>query len=294
MKVENLNLLRESLPYIQKFTGKTFVIKLSGQVTDNPEVMRSLAEEVVLFYQVGVKVVLVHGGGKQLNALADRLGIEQTMIQGRRVTDSNTLEMAKMVFAGTVRTNILSALRSMGARAVGLSGLDGNIVRAKRREKLTMKDDEGKEQLVDFGHVGDIEGIDDDLLRLLLEQNYIPVISSLGANDKGDVFNINADTIASEIASSLQAEKLILLTNIDGIYKDIHDPDSKISALTLEEAEKLMSSEGIKAGMIPKLKAITRVLHAGVHAVHVVHGGSKDVLLQEVFTQEGSGTMISH
>src|ERR671920_1708835 len=214
-----LDLLREALPYIQRFQGQTFVVKLSGKVTEDQGNLTSLTEELALLHQVGIRICVVHGGGKQLTELAKKLGIEQTIIEGRRVTDDATLEMAKMIFAGKINTDILAALRHRGVEAVGLSGVDGNIVHAERRPpKQIVNRATGESEQVDFGHVGDILEIDERLLRVLLDHDYLPVVSSLGAAAEGRVFNINADTIASGIAVGLQAEKLILLSDVDGIY----------------------------------------------------------------------------
>jgi len=294
MDTEQLDLLREALPYIQRFKGKTFVVKLSGQVTEDPVNLLSLAEEIALCHQVGFRVIVVHGGGKQLTELAEKLGIRQTIVNGRRVTDSDTLEIAKMVFAGKINTDILSALRRLGVPTVGLSGLDGNIVRARRREiQRVINRETGQEELIDYGHVGDIVEIDAQLLRLLLDQGYVPVISSLGADDQGNVYNINADTIASEIAVRVQAEKLITLTNVDGIYQDLENPDTKISRLTLAEAEQLIQSSHIATGMVPKLMAIISLLQRGVKSAHIINGSRRNALLQEIFTDEGTGTMIT-
>jgi acetylglutamate kinase len=220
--------------------------------------------------------------------------VRQTVINGRRVTDSETLEIAKMVFAGKINTDVLSVLRRLGVPTVGLSGLDGNTVRARRREiQRVMNRETGKEELIDYGHVGDIVEIDSQLLRLLLDQGYVPVISSLGADDEGNVYNINADTVAAEIAVHLQADKLITLTNVDGIYLDIKDPNSKISRLSLTEATQLIQSSNITAGMIPKLTAIASLLRRGVKSAHIINGSRRNALLQEIFTDEGTGTMIT-
>lgn len=291
---QRMELLRESLPYIRRFQGKTFVLKMSGGLTEDQENLFSLAEEMALLHQVGFRLVVVHGGGKQLNALAERLGVRQTVVQGRRVTDSETLEMAKMVFAGKINTEILAVLRRLGVPAVGLSGLDGNILRARRRaiQEVTVPST-GQVQRVDFGHVGDIVEIDDALLKLLIEQRYVPVISSLGADDEGNVYNINADTIASEIAVRLKAEKLILLSNVDGIYRDLSDPSSKICRLTLVEAQELVQSGALTDGMLPKLSAILALLQRGVHSAHILNGLNRNALLQEVFTDAGTGTMVT-
>ena len=288
-----LDLLREALPYIQRFKGQTFVVKLSGKVTENQENLISLAEELALMHQVGIRICVVHGGGKQLSDLAKKLGIEQTIIEGRRVTDDATLEMAKMIFAGKINTDILAALRHRGIEAVGLSGVDGNIVHAERRPpKEILNRETGVKDKVDFGHVGDVVQINARLLTVLLDHGYLPVISSLGADDEGMVFNINADTIASEIAVQLQAEKLILLSDVDGIYLTAGDPDTKVSRVTATEAGELISSGAASGGMIPKLQSIIVLLERGVHSAHIISGTKRNALLSEIFTDKGTGTMI--
>jgi len=288
-----LDLLREALPYIQRFKGQTFVVKLSGKVTESQENLTSLAEELALLHQVGIRICVVHGGGKQLSELATRLGVEQTIIEGRRVTDDATLEMAKMIFAGKINTDILAALRHRGIEAVGLSGVDGNIVHAERRPpKEIVNRETGARDKVDFGHVGDVVRINTRLLTVLLDHGYLPVISSLGADAEGMVFNINADTIASEIAVQLQAEKLIMLSDVDGIYLTSGDLDTKLSRLTAAEARKLINSGAASGGMIPKLQSITVLLERGVHSAHIISGTKRNALLSEVFTDKGTGTML--
>jgi acetylglutamate kinase len=288
-----LDLLREALPYIQRFKGHTFVVKLSGKVTEHQENLTSLAEELALLHQVGIRICVVHGGGKQLSELATKLGVEQTIIEGRRVTDDATLEMAKMIFAGKINTDILAALRQRGIEAVGLSGVDGNIVHAERRPpKEIVNRETGVRDKVDFGHVGDVVQINSRLLMVLLDHGYLPVISSLGADDEGMVFNINADTIAAEIAVQLQAEKLILLSDVDGIYLKSGDPQTKLSRLTAAETDDLISSGAATGGMIPKLQNIATLLRRGVHTAHVISGSKRNALLSEVFTDKGTGTMI--
>lgn len=290
---EKLDLLREALPYIQRFKGKTFVIKFSGKVTENKENLSFLVEELALLYQVGIRICVIHGGGKQLGELAERLGVAQTVINGRRVTNDETLELAKMIFAGKINTEILAALRRRGVEAVGLSGVDGNIVRAERRPpKEVLNRKTGERSEVDFGHVGDILEINVRLLDVLLEQDYLPVISSLGADDEGQIFNINADTIAAEIAVKLQAEKLVLLSDVAGIYLEPDKPETKISRLSVAQAEELINSGAISGGMIPKLHNITNLLKRGVKSAHIISGTTRNALLSEVFTDFGTGTMI--
>src|SRR5437660_2696365 len=289
-----LDLLREALPYIQRFKGKTFVVKFSGKVTEGRDRLISLAEELALMHQVGIRLCVIHGGGKQLSELAAQMGVAQTIIEGRRVTDDATLEMAKMIFAGKINTDILAALRNRGIHAVGLSGIDGNIVHAARRppREITNKQT-GESAEVDFGHVGDILEIDARLLTVLLDHGYLPVVSSLGADAEGKVFNINADTIAAEIAIQLKAEKLVLLSDVDGIYLQAGEPQTKLSRLSADEAEELINNGSATGGMIPKLQNIIEPLRRGVKSAHIINGNSRNSLLAEVFTNEGTGTMIA-
>ncbi|HEX8186712.1 MAG TPA: acetylglutamate kinase [Pyrinomonadaceae bacterium] len=293
MSRERLDLLREALPYIQRFKGKTFVVKLSGKVTEEPENMASLAEELALLHQVGIRVCVVHGGGKQLTELAEQMGVEQTIINGRRVTDDATLDMAKMIFAGKINTDILAALRRRGVPAVGLSGVDGNMVAAERRPPSDVLNREtGESKRIDFGHVGDVLNIDARLLTVLLDHDYLPVVSPLGADGEGRVFNINADTIATEIAVRLEAEKLVMLSDVDGIYLRRGEQATKISRLTAAEVEALIRDGVATGGMIPKLQNITELLRRGVRSAHIIKGSLRNALLSEVFTDEGTGTMI--
>lgn len=288
-----LDLLREALPYIQRFKGQTFVVKFSGKVTEDHENLISLAEELALLHQVGIRICAVHGGGKQLSELAKQLGVQQIIIEGRRVTDDATLEMAKMIFAGKINTDILAALRHRGIEAVGLSGVDGNIVHAQRRPpKEILNRQTGLRDKVDFGHVGDVVQINARLLTVLLDHGYLPVISSLGADREGKIFNINADTIAAEIAIQLKAEKLILLSDVDGIYLTEGEAKTKLSRLTAAEAGELIESGAASGGMIPKLQSIIVLLQRGVHSAHIISGTKRNALLSEIFTDKGTGTMI--
>jgi len=293
MNVDTLDLLREALPYIQRFKGKTFVIKFSGKVTEDKANLLSLAEELALMHQVGIRICVIHGGGKQLTELAQKLGVVQTVIEGRRVTDDDTLELAKMIFRGKINTEILAALRHRGIDAVGLSGIDGGVVKAVRRPPTdVINKSTGATESVDFGHVGDIVEIDTRLINLLLENDYLPVISSLGADDDGKIYNINADTIASEIAARLGAEKLILLSDVNGIYLDPSDESTKIDRLTTAEAKQMIRDGTATGGMIPKLESLISLLDRGVHSAHVIGGTDRNGLLSEVFTDEGTGTML--
>lgn len=294
MKQTKLDLLRESLPYIRRFKGKTFVVKFSGKVTENKENLASLTEELALIHQVGIRVCVIHGGGKQLSELATKLGVAQTVIDGRRVTDDDTLELAKMIFAGKINTEILAALRQRGTDAVGLSGIDGDVISAVKRPPKEIKNREtGETKTVDFGNVGDVVEINERLISLLLANNYMPVISSLGADDNGQIFNINADTVAAEIAVKLQAEKLVLLSDVNGIYLDPNDESTKLSRLNITEAEDLITNGTASGGMIPKLQNLISIVQRGVKSAHIISGNTRNALLSEVFTDEGTGTMIT-
>ena len=293
MNIETLDLLREALPYIQRFKGTTFVVKFSGKVTEDKPMLVALAEELALLHQVGIRVCVVHGGGKQLTELADKLGVAQTVIEGRRVTDDETLELAKMIFRGKINIEILSALRNRGIHAVGLSGLDGGVIKAERRPpKDVLNKATGETERVDYGHVGDVVEVDTRLINLLLENDYLPVISSLGADDQGEIYNINADTIAAEIAVRLGAEKLILLSDVNGIYLDPKDAATKIDRLTTTQAREMISSGTATGGMIPKIENLASLVERGVKSAHVIGGTSRNGILAEVFTDEGTGTMI--
>jgi acetylglutamate kinase len=293
MNIETLDLLRESLPYIQKFQNKTFVVKFSGKVTENKDNLASLAEELALLHQVGIRVCVIHGGGKQLTELAQKLGVVQTVIEGRRVTDDDTLDLAKMIFRGKINTEILAQFRRRGVSAVGLSGIDGGVVTAvKRPPKDVLNKETGETKIVDFGHVGDVVKTDASLINTLLDSGYLPIISSLGADDDGRIFNINADTIAAEIAVQLGAEKLILLSDVNGIYLDPENEDTKLSRITTADARHMIDSGRATGGMIPKLENLIFLLERGVGSAHVISGTKRNAVLAEVFTDEGTGTMV--
>ncbi|MFL6373930.1 MAG: acetylglutamate kinase [Pyrinomonadaceae bacterium] len=294
MNTESLDILREALPYIQKFTGVTFVVKFSGKVTEDKANLGSLAEELALLHQVGIRVCVVHGGGKQLSELADKLGVAQTVIQGRRVTDDETLDLAKMIFRGKINTEVVSQFRRRGVDAVGLSGADGGVIKAvKRPPKNVVVDREtGQTETVDFGHVGDVVEVNIHLIETLLNSGYLPVISSLGADDDGHIFNINADTIAAEIAVSLSAEKLILLTDVNGIYLKEGDESTKLSSLSTDDARTMIRSGAASGGMVPKLENLISLLERGVASAHVIGGRTRNAVLSEIFTDEGTGTMV--
>lgn len=292
-RIVDAEILREALPYIRRFKGKDFVLKVSGKVTEDHSNLSSLAEEVALLHQVGIRVIAVHGGGAQATRLAERLGMETRLINGRRVTDEETLEVVKMVFAGKISVEILSALRAHGVNAVGVSGIDGNVVLARRRSKKRLLNREtGKRELVDFGNVGDVVDVDLRLLRTLLDAGYVPVVSPLAADEEGHVYNVNADAIAAAIAVELSAEKLILLSDVPGVLARAKDPESVVSELTAAQARRLARSSEVTGGMVAKLEEVARVAESGVRAVHIVNGNQRNALLSEIFGDRGSGTMV--
>ncbi|MEW6735446.1 MAG: acetylglutamate kinase [Acidobacteriota bacterium] len=288
--MKDVNMLREALPYIKKFKGQTFVIKFGGEVADNSDTLTSFCEEIALCAQVGIKVVTVHGGGKQATELSEKLGIEPKIINGRRITDEKTLDVVKMVFAGKINIEILGALRRAGVQPVGLSGVDGNILYAKRRLPQTVVDAKtGQQQTIDYGFVGDILDVNPKLITTLIENNFVPVIASLAADSNGDVYNVNADTVASSIAAELKVEKWIVATDVDGVL-DLQE--QLISRLTSVQAKTLISDKVITGGMIPKVEAALAAIEAGVQSVHIINGMKRGSLLAEVFTEGGAGTML--
>jgi acetylglutamate kinase len=289
----DITVLREALPYIKRFKDKVFVIKLGGRVVEDLDALRCLMRDVTLLDLIGVKVVIVHGGGAQANQLLKDLHHESRIVNGRRVTDAKTLEVAKMVYGGSVNVEILSALRNNGARGVGLSGVDADLVTAhKRPPKAMLNRESGEVEQVDFGYVGDIIDVNVGVLDHLLGGGYIPVIACLGADEQGNVYNINADTIAQQVAVKIKAEKLLNMTNVPGIMRDLDDPGSVISLLDVDEAEALLASDTLSAGMIPKVQTCISAVRGGVTRATLLNGTCEDGLLTEVFTQQGHGTMI--
>jgi acetylglutamate kinase len=291
--VRDVSLLKEALPYLRRHRRRTMVVKLGGEIAANRDALDSLAQEISLLAHVGLRLVVVHGGGPQATALSRRLGLEPRMVQGRRVTDAATLDVAKMVFAGSINLDILSALRAQGVRAVGLSGVDGDILHARRRPPTEMHDEKtGETEVVDFGHVGDVTSVDTALLSLLVEHGYVPVVSSLASDAAGNILNVNADTVASVIARDLRAAKLLSLTTVPGLLADPEDPTSLISRLTVAEARDALKSGRIAGGMVPKVQTILEAVEGGVDAGHILSGTERNSILLELFTDAGVGTII--
>jgi acetylglutamate kinase len=280
--------LKHAAPYIRLFKGKVFVIKAGGEVFIDAEKTNALMEQVGILHQVGIRVVLVHGGGPQSTELATALGFDTTFVDGRRVTDDDSLSVATMVLNGQINTRILATCRNLGIPAVGISGVDAGLIRAHKRPPVAREGDSP----VDYGFVGDIETVEADILRKQLESGLMPVVSPLSCDESGTILNINADTVAAAIAAELNAEKLILATGAAGILEDISDPSSLISYIDRAALQKLRDSGKLADGMLPKAAAIDAAIANGVQRVHVISSKLPDSILLEVFTNEGTGTLV--
>ena len=292
--MKKVDVLMQALPYLRRWRGKAFLVKLGGAVADDRESLASLAQDLSLLHNVGIKICVVHGGGPQATELTKRLGHEPRFVEGRRVTDENALEVAKMVFAGKISLEILGALRGEGLRAVGLSGVAGDLIHAARRAPTRVKDPKtGETREVDMGHVGDIVRVDTSVLRLLMDGGFVPVVSSLGADEKGNVLNINADTVATALAIDMKADKFIFMTDVDGILRRKDDPKTLESRLTLAQIDRMVAKGKIAGGMLPKVKACTDAVKGGVERVHILNGSKSHTLLLEIFTKHGVGTLIT-
>lgn len=283
--------LRRALPYIRLFKGATFVVKIGGVPCGEPDVLADLAEQVAVLSAVGIRVIVVHGGGPQATALAARLGTETQMVGGRRVTDAAGLEVVTMALNGTINTAVLSAFRGAEVPAAGISGIDGGLVVARRRPPRVV-DVDGESTEVDFGFVGDIVDVNVEILVRLLDAGFVPVVSPLCADEAGQVLNVNADTVASAIARALAADKLVFLTDILGLLEDATDPRSLVSFVDLDGLDEMVSRGVIHGGMLPKVTAAREALNGGVARVHMVGYRVRSGLLREVFTNEGAGTLV--
>ncbi|HQK92712.1 MAG TPA: acetylglutamate kinase [Armatimonadota bacterium] len=278
--------LSEALPYIREFSGGTFVVKYGGSAMASASLSQAVMADVVLLRLVGVRVVLVHGGGPQVSDLMRRLGKEPTFVRGQRVTDAETMEIAEMVLAGKINKDIAAKIQMAGGQAVGLSGRDAGLIQARRR---VMDSPEGP---VDLGFVGQIESINAGLLSALTEDGFIPVVCSIAGGADGECYNINADHAAGRIAAALHAEKLLSLTDVRGLLRDRSDPASLIARLTVSEAEALVREGQVEGGMVPKLESCVDAVKAGTAKAHIVDGRIEHALLMEVFTDAGIGTMV--
>ena len=283
-----MSALKHAAPYIRLFKGKVFVIKAGGEVFADPVQAAALVEQVGILHQVGIRTVLIHGGGPQSTQLATDLGLNTEFVEGRRVTNSDSLNVATMILNGQINTRILATCRDLQIPAVGISGVDAGLIRAHKRPPVER---DGK-KTIDYGFVGDIDSVDADILRKQLDNGLMPVVSPLSCDESGTLLNINADTVAAAIAAELDAEKLILVTGATGILEDIDDPGSRISYIDRKRVREL-KDEGILAdGMLPKAAASDAALANGVLRVHVISHMLADSILLEVFTIEGTGTLV--
>ncbi len=277
---DRAKILVHALPYIKKYSGKILVVKYGGNAMINEELKSSVVNDIVLLNLIGVKVVLVHGGGPEITDMLKRVGKESKFVDGLRVTDEETVDIVQMILAGKISKSLVNQIQCSGGSALGLSGLDGHMIKAE------MKDPR-------LGYVGKITGIDPTPILDVLEKGYIPVISTLGCDADGNVYNINADTAAAKIAGALDAESLIILTDTPGILRDKDDPSSLISHITVAETEKLIDDGVIVGGMIPKVECCTTAIESGVKSVFIIDGRVPHSILIETLTDEGIGTMFS-
>jgi acetylglutamate kinase len=272
--------LIEALPYIQRFRGAVVVVKFGGNAMVDPDLSRTFAEDIVLLRSVGMKPVVVHGGGPQIGQLLGRLGIESEFRDGLRVTDADTLEVVRMVLVGKVGRDIVGEINVHGAYAVGLSGEDGGLIRAAVRNP-------------DLGFVGDIVSVNPGILHRLLAEELIPVVSTIGSDERGQAYNINADTVAGAIAGALSAEKVIYLTDVPGLLTDVSDPSTLVARASIDHIEALIADGTISGGMIPKVQACCEAVRSGARSAHMLDGRIPHVLLLELFTDAGIGTMVT-
>ena len=281
--------LKSAAPYIRMYKNKIFVIKVGGAVFSDEASTRGLIEQVAILHQVGIKTVLVHGGGPQLDSLQATLGIDTRMVNGRRVTDQKSIDVTAMALNGLINTRILAICRALDVEAIGLSGVDAGLIRAHRRPPVRL---EGSNETVDFGFVGDIDSVNSAVLEKLLAAGLMPVVSPLSADSNGVLLNINADTVAAAIGGALAAEKLVLCTGAPGILEHVDEPGSVISYTDLLGLKHLRDLGSLKDGMLPKATAIEHAIRSGVRRVHVISYKALDSLLAEIFTNEGTGTLV--
>ena len=283
--------LIEALPYIQEFYGKTIVIKYGGNAMINDDLKNKVMEDVSLMKYIGMRPVIVHGGGPDITQFLKKVGKQSDFISGLRVTDEETVEIAEMVLDGKVNSDIVNLLNHRGVRAVGLSGKDAGLIRASKK-LATVYDGDGHKESVDIGYVGQVDSIDAKILVDLIANDYIPVIAPIGVGEDGESYNINADYVAAEIAGALKAEKLLLLTDTEGVYKDFEDKDTFISSLTAYEAREYIKNGVISGGMIPKIEACLKSLESGTNKIHIIDGRQPHSIILELLTSEGIGTQV--
>ena len=284
--------LKGALRYVRAYRDHVFVVKLGGDVLSEPEILDSVAGQLALLSSLSIRLVVVHGGGPQATNLSRKLGVEPRMVAGRRVTDDGALDVAKMIYAGQINVNLLAALRDHRVQAVGLSGVDAELITAHRRPPVSVVDDTGATVRVDYGHVGDIDRVDPRVLSTLMDARMVPVVASLAGGEGDEVYNVNADTVAEALAVALRAQKLIFLTGAPGVLRDRNDPSTLVTFADPDDLAGLMANGALAGGMRPKVEACIRAATGGVERTHIIDGRAPDALLLEVFTGAGCGTMI--
>jgi len=280
--------LSEALPYIQRFSGKTIVIKYGGNAMTEPHLKNSFARDVVLLKQVGLQPIIVHGGGPQIGELLKALGKESKFIGGMRVTDQETMDIVEMVLGGKVNKEIVHLINQQGGSAVGLSGKDGGLIHARQLKMSASDSETNASEIIDLGHVGEVSGINPSILNTFIDSNIIPVIAPIGVGDSGETYNINADSVAASIAAVVKSEKLILLTNTTGVM----DGETLLTGLSPSRVNELIESGIIYGGMLPKVRCAIDALQSGVHTAHIIDGRIQHAVLLELLTDQGIGTLI--
>lgn len=282
--------LMEALPYLRDFKDKTIVVKYGGNAMLNDEIKNKVLQDVVFLQCAGMRPVVVHGGGPEITTMLMQAGKKSEFVSGLRVTDAESVGIAEMALVGKINTDLVARLNMLGGKAVGLNGKDANLVMAKKH--LADVYENGEVNLVDIGYVGNVEHVNTELIEVLLENGFIPVIAPTGVGTSGETYNINADSVAGEIAGALKAEKLLVLTDVKGIYSDYRDESSFISTLTFEKAQELIIRGNIDGGMIPKVRACITALSGGAKKTHIIDGRAEHTILMEIFSDKGVGTEV--
>ena len=289
--LDKARVLVEALPYIQKFAGKTIVIKYGGHAMIDPALKEMVMLDLLLLQSVGIRPILVHGGGPEINAMLQKVGKESQFIRGLRITDAETMEIAAMVLVGKLNTEIVSLLNHFGGQAVGLSGKDAQLLQAVKKP-FRMANGRGEFEEIDLGYVGEIQKVSPGILNSLLNQGYIPVVSPVAGGENGETYNVNADTAAGKIAEALGADKFLLLTDVPGVLQDINDQESLIPTIYHDQVARLIEEGVLSGGMIPKAECALAALAGGVGSVHIIDGREPHAILLELFTDGGIGTMF--